>query len=280
MTTAPFRFGVSLLKLTSRSEWRARVRQAEDMGYDVLHVPDHLETPSPLVALVAAADATSMRLGTFVMNAGIVNPKYLARDVADVYRLTEGRLELGLGAGYVPAEFEAVGLPFGTGGERLQKLEAVLSTTRQLLAEEPDKPQPRIMLAGAGDRMLRLGARAADIFSFNIRAGLTEGMTPDQAFAHRIEILREAAGDRFADLELNLGAAAVAESLDDLDLEVIGKASGLDDTQLGQLPAVLVGSPREIADRLQRYREQHDVSYISVLEPHMNFFARVIKHLR
>jgi alkanesulfonate monooxygenase SsuD/methylene tetrahydromethanopterin reductase-like flavin-dependent oxidoreductase (luciferase family) len=117
--------------------------------------------------------------------------------------------------------------------------------------------------------MLRLGARAADIFSFDIRAGMTTGMTPDQAFAHRIEVQREAAGDRFADLELNLAVAAVAESLDELDLDIVGNASGLDDTQLGQLPGVLVGSPREIADRLQRYREHNGVGYISVLEPHM-----------
>jgi probable F420-dependent oxidoreductase len=255
-------------------------REVEDLGYDVLQVADHLGLAAPFPALVAAADVTSIRLGTFVLNAGILHPAYLARDVADVYRLTDGRLELGLGAGYVQAEFEAVGAPFGTAGERLRKLETTLTETRTLLAAEADNPQPPIMLGGAGDRMLRLAGREADIFSFSIAAGMTEGLAPEDAFARRVQVLREAAGDRFDDVELNLFVAAVGESEDKLDLAIIRQASGLDDAQLVQLPGVLVGSPREIADRLLRYREEFGVSYISVLEPHMAAFAEVIKHLR
>jgi probable F420-dependent oxidoreductase len=280
MTDHPFRFGVSLFNVGSRSAWRARVREVEDLGYDVLQVADHLGLAAPFPALVAAADVTSIRLGTFVLNAGILHPAYLARDVADVYRLTDGRLELGLGAGYVQAEFEAVGAPFGTAGERLRKLETTLTETRTLLAAEADNPQPPIMLGGAGDRMLRLAGREADIFSFSIAAGMTEGLAPEDAFARRVQVLREAAGDRFDDVELNLFVAAVGESEDKLDLAIIRQASGLDDAQLVQLPGVLVGSPREIADRLLRYREEFGVSYISVLEPHMAAFAEVIKHLR
>jgi probable F420-dependent oxidoreductase len=280
MTNHPFRFGVSLFNVGSRSAWRARVREVEDLGYDVLQVADHLGLAAPFPALVAAADVTSIRLGTFVLNAGILHPAYLARDVADVYRLTDGRLELGLGAGYVQAEFEAVGAPFGTAGERLRKLEAILTETRTLLAAEADNPQPPIMLGGAGDRMLRLAGREADIFSFSIAAGMTEGLAPEDAFARRVQVLREAAGDRFDDVELNLFVAAVGESEDKLDLAIIRQASGLDDAQLVQLSGVLVGSPREIADRLLRYREEFGVSYISVLEPHMAAFAEVIKHLR
>jgi probable F420-dependent oxidoreductase len=280
MTNHPFRFGVSLFNVGSRSAWRARVREVEDLGYDVLQVADHLGLAAPFPALVAAADVTSIRLGTFVLNAGILHPAYLARDVADVYRLTDGRLELGLGAGYVQAEFEAVGAPFGTAGERLRKLEAILRETRTLLAAEADNPQPPIMLGGAGDRMLRLAGREADIFSFSIAAGMTEGLAPEDAFARRVQVLREAAGDRFDDVELNLFVAAVGESEDKLDLAIIRQASGLDDAQLVQLSGVLVGSPREIADRLLRYREEFGVSYISVLEPHMAAFAEVIKHLR
>ena len=280
MSNRPFRFGVSLFNVGSRSMWRDRVREAEDLGYDVLQVPDHLGMPSPFPALVAAADVTNMRLGTYVLNAGIVSPEYLARDVADVHRLTDGRLELGLGAGYVPAEFEAAGVPFGTGGERLRKLEATLTKTRGILAAEADKPVPPIMLAGSGDRILRLGAREADIFSFAITAGVTAGVAPEKAFARRVQVLREAAGDRFDDVELNLFVAAVGESVDTLDLTIIRQASGLDDRQLSQLPGVLAGAPGEIAERLQRYREEYSISYISVLEPHMAAFAKVIKHLR
>jgi probable F420-dependent oxidoreductase len=279
MSNHPFRFGASLFNVGSRSAWRDRVREVENLGYDVLQVPDHLGMPSPFPALVAAADVTNLRLGTYVLNAGIVSPAYLARDVADVHRLTDGRFELGLGAGYLPGEFEAAGVPFGTGGERLRKLEATLSATRGILAAEADKPLPPIMLAGSGDRILRLGAREADIFSFSIMAGVTAGVAPEKAFARRVQVLREAAGDRFDDIELNLFVAAVGESADALDLTIIRQASGLDDRQLSQLPGVLVGSPGEIADRLQGYREEYGISYISVLEPHMAAFAKVIKHL-
>ena len=178
MTTRPFRFGVSLFTVGSRSSWQDRVRKAESLGYDVLQVPDHLGMAAPFPALVAAADVTSMRLGTYVLNAGVLSPAYLARDVADVYRLTDGRLELGLGAGYVPGEFEAVGAPFGTGGERLRELEKTLTATRALLAAEADKPLPPVMLSGSGERMIRLGGREADIFSFSVMAGLAPGDRP------------------------------------------------------------------------------------------------------
>jgi probable F420-dependent oxidoreductase len=280
MTNHPFRFGVSLFDAGSRSAWRDRVREAEGLGYDVLQVADHLGMPAPFPALMAAADVTSMRLGTYVLNAGILSPAYLARDAAAVHRLTGGRLELGLGAGYVPGEFEAAGLPFGTGGERVRKLAATLAATRAILAAEADKPVPPVMLAGSGDSMLRLGAREADIFSFSIMAGVTAGVAPEEAFARRVQVLRDAAGDRLGDIELNLFVAAVGESVDKLDLTIIRQASGLDDAQLSQLPGVLAGAPREIADRLQRYREEYGISYVSVLEPHMAAFAEVIKHLR
>jgi probable F420-dependent oxidoreductase len=221
-----------------------------------------------------------MRLGTYVLNTGVVSPAYLAREVADVHRLTDGRLELGLGTGYVPAEFDAVGVPFGTGGERLRKLEATLAATCALLAEEKDKPSPPIMLSGAGERMLRFAGREADIFSISIMAGITAGVAPEEAFSQRVQVLRETAGDRYGNVELNLFVAAVGDSVAQVDLGIVRQASGLGDDQLIQLPGVLIGAPREIADRLLRYREQLDLSYISVLEPHMAAFAEVIKHLR
>ncbi|MEV0070230.1 MULTISPECIES: TIGR03621 family F420-dependent LLM class oxidoreductase [unclassified Amycolatopsis] len=279
MTTQPFRFGVSLLNVGSRTDWRARAREVQDRGYDVLQVPDHLGMPSPFPALVAAADVTSIRLGTYVLNAGILSPAYLARDVADVQRLTDGRLELGLGTGYMPNEFEAVGVPMGSGGERIRKLESTLKATRELLAAETGTPVPPIMLSGSGDRMVALGGREADIFSFSIMAGVTAGTAPEDAFAHRVQVLRDAAGDRFGDIELNLFVAAVGDSVEELDLGIIRQASGLPDEQLTQLPGVLVGSPREIAERLERYRETFGTTYISVLEPHLAAFAEVIKHL-
>jgi probable F420-dependent oxidoreductase len=280
MNHRPFRFGVSVSRTgTSRSAWRAQVREAEDLGYDVLQVPDHLGLAAPFPALVAAAEVTSIRLGTYVLNAGVLSAAYLARDVASAYRLTDGRLEVGLGAGYVPEEFTAAGLPFGTPGSRLRKLDEVLTGMRKLLAAEPDAPRPPVMVAGAGDRILALAARSADIVSFPITAGFGAG-PPEQALAARVRRVREAAAERIGDLELNLFVAGVGERVADIDLSVISRATGRPADQLAELPGVLVGSPGRIAETLLRYREEFGISYIGVLEDHMRIFAEVIPLLR
>jgi probable F420-dependent oxidoreductase len=280
MDVRSFRFGATVSRpASSRSAWRARVLEVEALGYDVLQVSDHLGTAAPFPALVAAADVTGIRLGTYVLNAGIQSPAYLARDVADTYRLTDGRLELGLGAGYVPEEFTAAGLPFGTPGSRLRKLEEVLTGMRKLLAAEPGAPRPPVMLAGAGDRILTLAAREADIVSFPITAGFGAG-TPEQALAARVQRVRDAAGERIGRIELNLFVAGVGSQVAAIDLSVISAATGMTAGQLAELPGVLLGSPRQIADTLLRYREEYGITYISVLEDHMRTFAEVIPLLR
>jgi probable F420-dependent oxidoreductase len=280
MNARAFRFGATLSSTgSSRSAWSARVREVEDLGYDILQVPDHLGQAAPLPALAAAADAISIRLGTYVLNAGVSSPAYLARDVASTYRLTDGRLELGLGAGYVPEEFTAAGLPFGTPRSRLRKLEEVLAGTRRLLAAEPDTPRPPVMVAGAGDRILTLAAGTADIVSFPITAGFGTG-TPEQALAARVQHVRDAAAARTGDIELNLFIAGVGQRVADIDLSVISAATGLPAEQLAELPGVLVGSPGQIAETLLRYRDELGITYISVLEDHMRQFADVIPLLR
>lgn len=272
MTNRPFRFGVSLLQVVSLGSWQSRVRDVEDQGYDVLQVPDHLGTAAPFPALVAAAGVSGLTVGTYVLNAGVLTPAYLAREAADTWRLTGGRLELGLGAGYVDAEFEAAGVPFGTPGSRLRKLTSLLTETRALLAASDDKPNPPIMVAGVGDRILTMAAAHADIISFPIHVGFGPGL------AHRVNVVREAAAGR--DIELNLFVAGVGDTVDETDLSVISKASGMSPHQLADLPGVLIGSPAEIADRLQHYRAEYGISYVSVLEPHREAFAKVIPLLR
>ena len=278
MSDRAFRFGVSLFNVgASRSAWHARVRQVEDLGYDVLQVADHIGVSAPFPALVSAADATSIRLGTYVLNAGILSPTYLARDAADTHRLTDGRFELGLGTGYVEEEFTAVGRPFGTPGSRVRRLVEVLTQTRELLRAQADQPVPPVMVAGAGDKVLDFAARNADIVSFPITAGFGPG-TPEQALSARVDRVRAAAGGR--DLELNLFVAGVGDRVADIDLSVITAATGKSAEEIAELPGVLVGSPREIADTLLRYRAELGISYISVLEPHMEIFAKVIPLLR
>lgn len=280
MNVRSFRFGASLNNSSSsKSAWSARVREVEDLGYDILQVPDHLGMLAPFPSLVAAADVTSIRLGTYVLNAGVQRPAYLARDVVDTWRLTDGRLELGLGAGYVPGEFAAAGLSFGTPGSRLRLLTELLTQTRKLLETEADTPRPPVMVAGAGDRILSFAAQTADIVSFPITAGFGPG-SPEKALAARVQRVWEAAGERIGDIELNLFIAGAGLKVEDIDLSVISAASGKSAEELAQLPGVLVGSPRQIADILLRYRDEFGISYISVLEDHMRVFAKVIPLLR
>jgi probable F420-dependent oxidoreductase len=279
MADRAFRFGVALTAVGSRPAWLDRVRAAADLGYDVLHVPDHLGLAAPFPALVAAAEATTtMRLGTFVLNAALYHPWVLARDVADTHRLTGGRFELGLGTGYLEHEFAAAGLPFGSGAERLRHLASVLGEVRERLAAEPDRPAPPVLLAGAGRRLLELAGREADIVGFSVQAAL--GGPPERALADRIAVVRAAAGDRFPSLELNMILAAVGRDRHELDLTIARAATGLPDEELLALPSVLCGPARELADRLLRYRAEFGITYYGVLEPHMAAFARVIPLLK
>ncbi|AGL15728.1 luciferase family protein [Actinoplanes sp. N902-109] len=271
---------MALTGVTSRAGWLDKVRRAESLGYDVLQLPDHLGLTAPFPALVAAADVTTMRLGTFVLNTALYRPWVLARDVADTHRLTGGRLELGLGTGYLEHEFAAAGLPFGSGAERLRQLAATLHEVRERLAAEPDRPDPPVLLAGAGRRLLELAGREADIVGFSVQAALTPGVAPEQALADRVAVVREAAGDRFDNLELNLIVGAVGPDPAGLDLTIARAATGLPDDQLFGLPSVLCGSDQAIAERLLRYRDELGITYYGVLEPHMEAFAGVIPHLR
>jgi alkanesulfonate monooxygenase SsuD/methylene tetrahydromethanopterin reductase-like flavin-dependent oxidoreductase (luciferase family) len=119
----PFHFGVTLGRAPSRAAWVAKARHVEALGYAVLTVPDHLaDFFAPLPALVSAAEATThLRVGTHVLNNDYRHPVLVAREMATVDLLTEGRLQLGLGAGYMHAEYEEAGFRFEAGGRRVAR---------------------------------------------------------------------------------------------------------------------------------------------------------------
>src|SRR5207237_10182950 len=113
----PFRFGVNLAHAGSRTEWRESARKVEALGYDTLTVPDHLtDLVSPMPALICAAEATQrLRVGTNVLNNDLRHPVLVAREAATVDLLTDGRLQLGLGAGSIKSEYDEVGFSFDRG---------------------------------------------------------------------------------------------------------------------------------------------------------------------
>src|SRR5882757_5787833 len=142
MTEKPFRFGVNMIVPSSRAEWVAKCRRAEELGFDVVGVADHLGMAPPFPAVVLAAEVTErVRLTTYVLNAPFYNPTLLAREVTGTDQFTDGRFELGLGAGYVKAEFEDAGLPFPRAGERIDHLENTVRELQRRYADPEHRPQ-------------------------------------------------------------------------------------------------------------------------------------------
>lgn len=273
MVDKDFRFGVGIHAVKSPAALRETARRMEELGFDVLNVADHLGASAPFPTLATAAAATStIRLGTYVLNACFYKPALLARDIADVDLLSDGRLEVGLGAGYVREEFEAAELPFPSAARRIDYLEHV---TTYLATHQPNVP---ILIAGNGDRLLTVAARHADI------VGLTGARVVDAAdpLAERIAFVRAAAGERFDALELNLAITAVPSDASGIpDLSLTRRfAPTLSDEQLLSMPAVLSGSPREIPDTLRDYRQRYGLSSFSVQRNHAEDFAKVIAELR
>lgn len=273
-----FRFGIGVRSVKSAQKLRDTVRRFEDLGFDVLHVPDHLGRfgiPAPFPTMVAAAEySKTMRVGTFVINAAFYKPAILARDAIAVDVLSEGRLDLGLGTGYVREEFDAAEMPYPSAGERVDHLR---HTTTYLKETAPSIP---ILIAGNGDRVLRIAAQHADII------GLTGGGVPEypghDPLAERIDFVRSAAGERFADLELNIAITGVptdSSGIPDLAL-TRGYAPDATEEQLLALPTVLTGTPSDIADTLLSRRDNYGISYFTVQDYHAEYFAKVIAELR
>jgi probable F420-dependent oxidoreductase len=269
-----FRFGLGLQAARRQQSVQDWGRRAEGMGYDVVHLPDHLYTTAPFPMLTAVAMATeTLRVGTFVLNAGFYKPALLARDVCSLRDLSGGRFELGLGAGYVKEEFEEAELPFPTAGQRVDHLRHV---TEHMGAHVPDVP---LLIAGNGDRLLTIAAQRAHIIGLTGGGPATEDADP---LADRIAFVRDAAPDRFDDLELNLSIIAMPR--DDSGVPDVSIARrflpGLTDDELLRAPTVLSGSISDMADALRRYRAVYGITYITVQQPHAETFAKVIAELR
>ncbi|MGA4843371.1 TIGR03621 family F420-dependent LLM class oxidoreductase [Streptomyces sp. G45] len=295
MPARPFRFGVTLLTPAPRAEWREKCRRAEGLGYDAVLVADHLGMPAPFPSVVAAAEATErVRVGTFVLNAGFHTPALLAREAATADLLTDGRLELGLGTGYVRAEHEAAGLAFGSAPERVDHLRRTVEELDRLLADEEfqprpvQRPRPPVLIGGNGDRTLKLIAEHADIAAFTgIRPlpGHGGGKALPLSAAEldgRVAAYHRFAATRAAPAELNL-VVQLVEVTDDRRAaarRVADSRPHLTAEAVLDLPTMFIGTVRQIADQVRAQRERYGFSYVSVLEPYLEAFGPVVEELR
>jgi probable F420-dependent oxidoreductase len=291
-----FRFGVVAAGARSADEWLNKVRHVEALGYSSLVIPDNLRyTLAPLPALAAAAAATTkLRLGTYVLANDLRNPVLLAKDVATLDLLSGGRFELGIGAGREDsaAENGMLGLAFDAGAVRVARLTESLGILKALLAGERvdgarayyqptgaevsplpvQEPRVPILVAGAGRQMLRLAAREADIIALGLPPDATEAVV-----AERVGWIREAAGERFSTIQLNVNLMAVGDRVPSFIAQRMGLTAN-DLAERGSMAAV-TGSVDQMCEQLLARRERLGLSYMLVSDELMDAFAPVVERL-
>jgi probable F420-dependent oxidoreductase len=303
---AGMRFGVSTAGFGSLEQLVERARWAERAGFSTFSVSDHLNAASPFVTLQAIADATSqIRLGTLVINNDLRHPAVLAQDAATVDRLSDGRLELGLGAGWAYPEYRRAGINWDTPGTRVDRLAETVFALRLLFTGEPVTttgphltlqdhfmvPRPQegrripLLIGGNGDRVLALGGEYADIVSFTGFSPDSEGSNLRTHFsrrglADRVALVRERAADREEPPQLNILLQRL-EITDDREYLAQTYARRQRQTVIDVLtcPFLALGTVEEICWQIVRLREDFGISYVTVFDNSANDAATVLAAL-
>jgi len=305
----PFRFGINIRDASSRAEWQDKARKVEALGYAVLLVPDHLAAMlATIPAVMSAADATTrLRIGTNVLNNDLRHPVLLAREAATMDLLTDGRLELGLGAGYMRIEYDQAGLRFDRGGIRVERLAESVPIIKDLLGGAEvtfvgqhyrvtshkiyplpvQRPRPPIIIGGNGPRLLALAAREADTVNLTGVTFTQGGTTLDMSgwkvagVDERLRGIRDAAGDRFGALELSAQVQRVIvtdrprEAAE--ELQKTWKQISVD--EILAAPFVLIGTVDEMVEALRVRRDRWGISYFVTFEPFLDALAPVVARL-
>lgn len=289
--------------------WAAQARKAEELGYATLLMPDHFgEQLAPVPALMAAADATErLRIGTLVFDNDYRHPLMLAKEAATLDLLSDGRLELGLGAGWMRSDYDQSGMAYDPPGVRVDRFaEAVDIVTGLLQAEGPfsyagrhytitehtpyprprQRPRPPLVIGGGGRRVLSIAARRAEIVSINLdlRAGTGGAEAAPNASPtstrQKLAWVREAAGERFDELELNtlVGFAVITDKASSV-AESLAPVFGVDAAEVLHVPLALIGTLEEIEEELQWRRREYGISYVSVEADCWEALAPVVQRL-
>lgn len=304
-----FRFGVEMPRPFPGRTWADSARHLEDLGYSTLLVPDHLHSElGPIAAMATAAAATTtLRVAPMVLACDFRNPAVLAKELATIDLLSEGRLEVGLGAGYNPLDYSRSGITYDAPGVRVDRLIEHTHVLRQLFGEGPvdfegqhyrvsgldglPKPHraggPPILLAGGGRRLLTFAAQHADIIGVNPSlpakpsAETARDALPDRIDA-KFELIRDAAGERFETLEFNawISVAAMGTGTTTAGVrEAVSARFGVPADEALQSPVVLVGDEGAIVDELQRRRDRWGYSYTVLQFEQADAFAPIVARL-
>jgi probable F420-dependent oxidoreductase len=303
-----FRFAVQEHRASSAAAWREKAHLAESLGYATLYLPDHFtDQMGPMAALMAAADATTtLRVGSLVFDNDYRHPVVLAKEAATLDLLSDGRLDLGLGAGWMASDYEQAGIPFDTPGTRIGRMEEALHIIKGLFAGTPfsfagkhyqvtniegsplpvQKPHPPILLGGGGRRMLQLAAREADIVNvnFDLREGHVNRKLVHTGLAkatdEKLGWIKEAAGDRIDHIELSV-TIFLANITDDRDSVATAMAAGLgsEPHEILDMPHFLIGTVEQLIEALQHRRDRYGISYVIVPGEVAEPFAPVVAQL-
>jgi probable F420-dependent oxidoreductase len=302
----PFRFAVQQGSARSGEAWAATARRAESLGYNVFVMPDHLGRQlSPFAALAAAAAATrGLRVGAFVFANDYRHPLMLAREAATLDLLSGGRFEMGLGAGWMTGDYRQLGMTYDPAPRRIDRLEEAIPLIKRLLAGETvthrgehyqldrastgvgvvQKPRPPLAIGGGGPRMLKLAAREADIVGlvpgFDAHGRIHVRQATETATAEKIALIKEAAGEGFERLEINLwlGDAGLIGSGNSL-LGSVTAAARWAPTAIYGSPYVLYGTLSSARERLLRRRDRLGISYYTVPSHAMESMAPLVEAL-
>ena len=301
----PFRFGLQAYAPNSGKEWRELARKAEASGFSSFHLADHIIGPGPALtatghpiqtvaaipAMAVAAEATStIKVGCRVLCVDYRNPVMLAKEVATLDFFSEGRLELGLGAGWLQGEYEAIGIPFDRAGVRIDRFEEVIALLRASFADGElniDTPHvhavgfeavpkpftksgPPIMIGGGAKRILTIAGREADIVSLNFNnssgklgaAGI--GSSTAELTDQKIQWIKDGAGARFDQIEIEIAAYFTIVTPDGEGTRAkMAPMFGMTPEVFAEHPNALIGSVDEICDRIVERRERFGISYVS-----------------
>jgi probable F420-dependent oxidoreductase len=294
----PFRFGVHLWRLPTKG-WRARAQRYEQAGFSTITLTDHMVVPQwePFTGLSAIAAVTErIGIGTLVLDAPLRDPVLTAKSAATLELLSGGRLELGVGAGYVSANFAAVGRVFEPAATRLARLDEWVTLVRRLWTEPSttmhgrfyqvaDSPmvaaepvRPRLLVGGGGKHLLGLAGRMADTASLIPRQtsgawSVTDSL-PDSTLEHMIEKAAwvhqaaSAAGRDHQSIELNTMVSQVIVG-DDPEGAIASEAAaaGITREQMADSTLYLCGTGSEVRDRLELWRQRTGLSYFSLFDP-------------
>ena len=324
-TKNPFRFSLQSFNTSSPANWRELINKTEALGYSTFFLADHVLSTGPaldgtfhppqmLAAVPAIAMAlqqtTTLRVGCRVFCNDYRNPVVLAKEAATMDYLSDGRLEFGIGAGWIKAEYEAIGLAFDEFPERFARCAEFVHAYKAFMAGEPlavagdainwsgfsgtpppaQRPYPPLMIGGGSKKILGFAGQEADIVSlnFNNRAGMLgpDGMNSGlaAATARKIQWVKDGAGARFGELELEIGAYNTIVTDHQLPTATaIGEALGMSAEDILSHPHCLIGSIDYMCEELERRRETYGISYIAVLDDGENnmveTFAPVVKRL-